>query len=75
MSKKQEKEHDHDDYDGDFYETELYADYDIVFKGTKTTTKQHKAKSKKNARHRVEDYLERKALKEKVNYWNNYFNL
>lgn len=73
MSNKPEIVNDESNYNEDFYETELYADYDAVFKGNKETTKQHKAKSKKNARRRVEDYFERKALKERVNTWGNYF--
>ena len=73
MSKKPEIVNDESNYNEDFYETELYADYDAVFKGNNETTKQHKAKSKKNARRRVEDYFERKALKERMNTWGNYF--
>ena len=73
MSKKPEIVKDESNYNEDFYETELYADYDAVFKGNIETTKQRKTKSKKNARRRVEDYFERKALKERVNTWGNYF--
>ena len=73
MSTKPEIVNDESDYDEDFYETELYADYDVVFKGSKETTKRYKARSKKNVRRRVEDYFERKVLKEKVNTWGNYF--
>lgn len=63
MAKKQDLTN---SYDDDFFETELYADYDLVFKDSKRLNKQQKAKPKRNARRRLEDYFDRKALRNKM---------
>jgi len=55
-------------YSDDFIDTELYADYSI---NTKHTNKNQK---NKNARHRVEELFDKKALLKKVVDWDNYLN-
>ena len=58
------------DYDDDdFLDTELDDVYDLDFNDTKALKKQHKAESRRDARNRVEDYFERKALKEQADEW------
>lgn len=58
------------DYDDDdFLDTELDDVYDLDFNDTKALKKQNKAESRRDARNRVEDYFERKALKEQADEW------
>lgn len=65
MSKNKEFE----DFYEDFEDTELTLGYDLSDRDSKVLTKQEKTKSKKNARRRVEDYIERRALKRKMVEW------
>lgn len=73
------KSKNHSDYDAiDFtedesVENELDNEFDLDFNDSKVMKRMHKAKSRYNARRRIEDYFERKALKEQENEWD--FNL
>lgn len=60
---------DQNDYDDDFIDTGLEDAFELDFNNTKAMKKQHKAKSRRNARLRIEDYFERKALKENEDNW------
>lgn len=60
---------DQNDYDDDFIDTGLEDAFELDFNDTKAMKKQHKAKSRRNARRRIEDYFERKALKENEDNW------
>lgn len=70
MSKNQaHKNQDDTDFDDDFVEDELDSVYDLDFNDSKVMKKIHKSKSRRTARRRLEDYFERKALKEQDNDW------
>ncbi len=80
MAKTQKIEYsdEYDDFDGDFSEESGEA-YDLDFddnvdenrKSRKPPhTKQQRTKHSRNARHRIEDYFERKALKDPDWNWN-----
>lgn len=60
-------EHDYsdeyDDIDEDFLDSTDDA-YDLDFNDRKISRRQQRAKSKRSARHRLEDYFERKALRD-----------
>ena len=75
MSNKQQ----HDSYDDGYKEIDLGAGldhgFDLIFKNSKAINKKPKEKSQKNARRRVEDYMEQKAFKEKMKDWDNSFDL
>ncbi|GAA0406978.1 hypothetical protein GCM10009133_14500 [Cocleimonas flava] len=81
MSIKQNNENYGDDYDfenDDIYkESDINASlddgFDLIFKNSKAINKKQKAKSRKHARRQVEDYMERKAFKEKMKDWDNGF--
>ena len=60
---------DRDDYDDDFLDYEVDASYDLDFNDSKAMKKRLRAKSRRDARHRLEDYFERKALKEQEDDW------
>ncbi|MEH6457838.1 MAG: hypothetical protein V7749_16025 [Cocleimonas sp.] len=57
------------DYDDDFVDIELNDDFELDFNDSKIMKRQHKTKAKRDARHRIEDYFERKALKEQEDNW------
>ena len=62
---------DHYDYDdaNDFNDGELDSGFDLDFNDTKSMKKRHKNKARRNARHRLEDYFERKAMKAQNDEW------
>lgn len=60
---------DQNDYDDDFVDTGFDDAYELDFSDSKAMKKQHKAKSRRNSRRRLEDYFERKALKEQEDNW------
>lgn len=60
---------DQNDYDDDFLEIEEDDPYDLDFNDSKAMKKKLRAKSRRETRHRLEDYFERKALKEQVDDW------
>ncbi len=66
---------DRDDYDDSKYENNDFLDngledaYELDFSDSKAIKKQHKAKSRRDTRRRLEDYFERKALKEQEDSW------
>lgn len=60
---------DQNGYDDDFIDTELEDAFELDFSDTKVMKRQHKAKARRDARHRIEDYFERKALKEQEDNW------
>ncbi|GAA0411498.1 hypothetical protein GCM10009133_19900 [Cocleimonas flava] len=62
-NQKHDYEDDFDDFDDDFLEVSD-NDYDLNFNDNKTSRKSHRAKPKRSARHRIEDYFERKAMKD-----------
>jgi len=65
------KDHGQIDYgvSDDFLDTELEDAYGLDFNDTKAMKKQSRAKKKRNARRRLEDYFERKAFKEREKEW------
>ncbi len=65
MAKTQKDDYkdDYDDFDEEF--SDVSDDpYDLDFNDNKSSKKQHRAKPKRSARHRIEDYFERKAMKD-----------
>lgn len=73
MAKKQEVK----EYENYFEETDMDIGLDdgndLNFNDSKADKRNSKAKSRKNARRRLEDYMETKAYKEKMNEWDNGF--
>ena len=69
MNKEQEDETHEDNFDELDFGLGLDDGYDLSFEDSKAKNRQHKAKSRKNARRRVEDYMERKAFKKRMNEW------
>lgn len=65
MSTDQEQ----NDYDDDFVDAGLEDAFELDFNDSKAIKKQHKAKTRRDARHRLEDHFERKALKEHEDNW------
>ena len=65
------KDHEENDYEdeSDFLEAELGDAYDLDFNDSKAMKKQHRAITRRETRNRLEDYFERKALKEKMDDW------
>ncbi|WP_299874695.1 hypothetical protein [uncultured Cocleimonas sp.] len=62
-NQKHDYEDDFDDFDDDFAESSDEG-YELDFNENTSSRKQHRAKPKRSARHRIEDYFERKAMKD-----------
>ena len=66
MAKNQKHEYE-DDFDDNFDDDFLDSSddgCDLDFNDNKTSRKSHRVKPKISARHRIEDYFERKAMKD-----------
>ncbi len=62
-SQKHDYEDDYDEFEDDF--SDVSDDpYDLNFNDDKSSRNFHRAKPKKSARHRIEDYFEKKAMKD-----------
>ncbi|WP_299871475.1 PA3496 family putative envelope integrity protein [uncultured Cocleimonas sp.] len=72
MSNKEDQQ-DNIEFDDHYLDDGMDMDYDSVFKGSKSRKQDYKEKSKKSARRRVEDYMERKAFKKQMKDWDIHF--
>ena len=72
MSNKQEQQ-DNIEFDDQYLDDGMDMDYDSIFKVSNSRKQAYKENSKKSARRRVEDYMERKAFRKQMKDWDNNF--